>query len=104
MIWMKNLLDLDLFLELCIFHSDIFLKNKNKKITKKKRICCSQMNVRLNRFEDRNTMRDKVGHHEIINISINQKDIKLFNSYTHENTALKKTYTGGDLSELVRSH
>lgn len=38
MIWMKNLLDLDLFLELCIFHSDIFLKNKNKKITKKKRI------------------------------------------------------------------
>ena len=38
MIWMKNLLDLDLFLELCIFHSDIFFKNKNKKITKKKRI------------------------------------------------------------------
>ena len=34
----SNLLDLDLFLELCIFHSDIFFKNKNKKITKKKRI------------------------------------------------------------------
>ena len=33
MIWMKNLLDLDLCLELCIFHSDIL-----KKITKKKRI------------------------------------------------------------------
>ena len=44
-----------------------------------------------------------MGHQEIINISINQEDIKLFNSYTHENTALKKTYTGGDLSELVRS-
>ena len=73
-------------------------------LTKKKKICCSQINIRLNRFEDRNTMRDKVGHHEIINISIYQKYIKLFNSYTHENTALRKTYTGGDLSELVRSH
>lgn len=38
MIWMKNLLDSDLFLELRIFHSDTFLKNKTKKITKKKRI------------------------------------------------------------------
>lgn len=71
---------------------------------KEKKIWCSQVNIRLNRFEDRNTMRDQVGHQEIINISINQEDIKLFNSYTHENTALKKTYTGGDLSELVRSH
>ena len=38
------------------------------------------MNIRLNRFEGRNRMRDKVGHHKIINISINLKDIKLFNS------------------------
>ena len=48
-------------------------------------------------------MRDKVGHHKMTEVSINQEDMKLFNSYTHNNMASKKTYIVGDLSGFVRS-